>query len=72
MSDEKALRFLRLPQVLALTGLSKTTIYSLAQRGEFPRPIALSPRTSAWPEHLINEWATARLAGKPWTPGQAA
>ncbi|WP_374015346.1 helix-turn-helix transcriptional regulator [Phaeobacter sp. A36a-5a] len=29
----------RRPEVEALTGLSRTTIYAMMSRGEFPRPV---------------------------------
>ena len=34
-------RILRLPEVLALTGLSKSTIYRLMPVGEFPQSVKL-------------------------------
>lgn len=40
--------FLRLPDVKALTGLSKTSLYSLIREQDFPAPIRLGPRAVAW------------------------
>ncbi len=31
----------RLPEVKTITGLSKSTIYAAAKRGDFPSPISL-------------------------------
>jgi len=40
--------FLRLPEVLKLIPLSKTTFWEYVRRGKFPKPIKLSERASAW------------------------
>ena len=54
----------KLPQVLAKTGLSKSHLYALAQKGEFPKPIKLSERSSAWVESEVNDWIDARIAAR--------
>lgn len=41
-------KLLRLPQVSAITGLSKSSIYSKVAEGDFPKQISLGPRTVAW------------------------
>ncbi len=46
MTDHKKL--LRLPAVKEATGLARSTIYALIAKGEFPRPIKLTPKLSAW------------------------
>lgn len=40
--------FLRLPQVLALIPISKSTWWEGCKSGRFPKPIKLGPRTTAW------------------------
>ena len=52
---------IRLPQVLKRTGLSRTTLYRLVQSGDFPRPVKISPRASAWRSLEITEWIATRL-----------
>ena len=52
---------LRLPDVEARTGLRRSHIYSLAARGEFPKPLKLGDRASAWVEAEITEWVRARI-----------
>ena len=48
---------IRLKQVLARTGLSRSSIYAKAKNGEFPSPIKLGGgRSSAWLEHEIDRW----------------
>ncbi len=55
-----ATHFLRLPSVLARTGLSKTTIYRLIGEGDFPHPVKLGPRASAWRAADVEGWAQSR------------
>lgn len=53
---------LRLPDVLARTGLSRSTIYSLIPKGEFPPSVPLlGSRTVAWTSTSIDEWISERL-----------
>jgi prophage regulatory protein len=54
-------RVLRLPIVLAKTGVSRATIYRLVKRGDFPSPHKLSERTSVWNEADVDSWLKARL-----------
>lgn len=53
-------QILRLPQVLATTRLSRSTIYSLVQKGQFPTPIKLGERASGWLETDIVNWVESR------------
>jgi prophage regulatory protein len=50
-------RLLRLREVLQTTGLTRSTMYSLAARGLFPRPYKISARASAWRESELRQWA---------------
>ena len=40
--------FLRLPQVLALIPVSKSTWWEGCRTGRFPKPVKLGPRTTVW------------------------
>ena len=40
--------FLRLPQVLDLVPVSKSTWWAGCKTGRFPKPVKLGPRTTAW------------------------
>ena len=53
IADNTTPRLLRLRGVLALLGISKSRFYLGIKRGEFPVPIRLTPRTSAWSEAEI-------------------
>lgn len=53
-------KHLRRRAVEEITGLSRSTIYSMMDRGEFPRPIKITGKAVAWPESAITEWLAAR------------
>lgn len=55
---------LRLPAVIAATGLARPTIYLRIKDGLFPKPVKLSERSIAWPESEIASLNAARIAGK--------
>ena len=55
-------RFLRLPEVLARTGLSRSTIYVRLEQGRFPRPVSLGSRAVGWVEAEVDEWMRERIA----------
>lgn len=40
--------FLRLPQVLAIYPVSKSACWAGCKSGRYPKPVKLSPNTSAW------------------------
>tara|TARA_Y100000589_G_scaffold273153_1_gene266479 strand:+ start:196 stop:369 length:174 start_codon:yes stop_codon:yes gene_type:complete len=47
---------LRLPQVLAMVGLSKSTLYRKVKAGLFPAPIKLSANLVVWKQEVVMEW----------------
>ncbi|UWQ07920.1 helix-turn-helix transcriptional regulator [Aliiroseovarius crassostreae] len=49
-------KLLRRPEVEALTGLSRTSIYRMMDEGEFPRPVRVGKRAVAWREADLTEW----------------
>ena len=55
-------RFLRLPEVLARTGLSRSTIYVRLDQGRFPRPVSRGARAVGWIEAEVDEWMRERVA----------
>ncbi len=58
---------LRRPAVEAVTGLSRSSIYEMMDKGEFPRPIRIGKRSVAWPQSSIETW----LAERPISQGAA-
>lgn len=61
----EAMRILRLRDVVYLTGLSRSTVYSLIQNEKFPKPLRLSARASGWLLGEVEEWINScREGGK--------
>jgi len=54
------MKFLRIRQVMQLTGLSRMTIYRLELAGRFPKRRRLSENSVAWLESDIEAWANSR------------
>jgi prophage regulatory protein len=52
---------LRLPEVKARTGLSRSTVYLRISEDNFPSPIKLGPRMVGWLEADIEAWLTAQI-----------
>lgn len=55
-------KILRLPDVIARTGLSRSTIYLRISERQFPRSITLGPRAVGWLEADIDAWLEERIA----------
>ena len=60
MSDQ----FLRDAEVRRLTGVKRSTRYEWIARGEFPKPIRLSPRLVVWSAAEIAEWQAKHMAAR--------
>lgn len=54
---------LRRPDVEARTGLSRSTIYELMTKGEFPKQVRLSARAVGWRESDVVRWLESRQSG---------
>ncbi|MGA2085480.1 MAG: AlpA family phage regulatory protein [Terracidiphilus sp.] len=55
---------LRLPDVKASTGLSRSTVYLRITQGVFTHPVSLGGRAVGWPAHEVAALNAARIAGK--------
>lgn len=55
------LKLLRFPAVRERTGLSRSTIWRLERRGEFPRHHRIAPNVIAWLEEEISDWIDERV-----------
>ena len=53
-------RILRRPAVENKVGLSRSSIYELMTKGEFPKQIRLSARAVGWTESSIDAWLESR------------
>jgi prophage regulatory protein len=56
------MRFLRLKEVIAQTGLGRSTIYKFMDEERFPKSVSLGDRAVAWVESEIEDWMCERLS----------
>ena len=54
-------QILRLPAVIDLVGLSRSSIYLAISNETFPRPIKLGTRARGWLRAEIEEWLGRRI-----------
>jgi prophage regulatory protein len=59
------LRLLRFPAIRERTGPSRTTIWRLERRGDFPRRHLIFTNALAWVEEEVLEWLRARISASP-------
>lgn len=62
--DTREVVLLRLREVCRRTGYSRSEIYRRVAAGDFPRPIKLGDRASAWIEYEVSQWIAARIAAR--------
>lgn len=55
---------LKIEKVKDRTGLSKSTIYRLMEKGRFPKQMKTSDNTVAWVESEIDGWLSERAAAR--------
>jgi prophage regulatory protein len=58
--DVQTATFLRLPTVLSLTGLGRSTIYRMIAEDKFPHPVLLAARAVAWRRTDLEKWSELR------------
>ena len=54
----------RLPEVMDMTGLSRSSIYLRISTNEFPKPVKLGRRAVGWPEDTIIAWQAKMMEAK--------
>jgi prophage regulatory protein len=59
-ANAKPKRALRLNDVLTKVGISRTQLYRLISRGQFPRQFHLSERTAVWDEAEVDAWLRSK------------
>ena len=53
-------RMMRLPEVLRLTGLGKSTLYEMISDDRFPRQVKIGERARGWRSRDIASWLESR------------
>jgi prophage regulatory protein len=55
------IRLIRLPEVMTMTGLSRSSIYERKSRGSFPQSISIGARAVAWDSTQIEKWIEEQI-----------
>jgi len=55
----------RLPEVLRHTGLSRSTIYEMISRGDFPQQVQLGRRAVGWIAKDVLDWIQVKIDTNP-------
>lgn len=67
---QKPLRFVRIHEVLARTGLARPTVYKRIAAGDFPPPVKVGS-ASVWVESELDAWMRSRIRTRPANPQEA-
>lgn len=57
-------RLIRLPEVMAICGLSRSSVYAYVTRGEFPAPVKITRQASAWVQQEVQDWVEQRISAR--------
>jgi len=55
------MRLLKLPEVSRLTGVPRSSVYWRVSKGQFPAPIKIGERASAWRSDEIEAWIASKI-----------
>ena len=56
------MKLIRLAEVTARTGKTRSRIYEAMAAGEFPRPVKIGERAIAFVEAEVEEWIASRIS----------
>ena len=59
LTESSPERLLRLPEVISQTGLNRNSIYQIE---DFPKPIKIGARATAWVQSEVQEWIKKRIS----------
>jgi prophage regulatory protein len=54
------MKFLRLPEVLGIIGISRSKLYADIKAGAFPPPVSLGARAVGWINTEVDSWMMAQ------------
>lgn len=60
---------IRIAEVVAQTGLPRSSLYAQVKRGDFPPPIKLGARAVGWRVEDVEAWIAARPEAGSWKGG---
>lgn len=61
-TDHREERLILLPEVLEISGLSRSRMYEAIHEGTFPSPVHTGKRRSAWVKSEVHAWVRALIA----------
>lgn len=56
------MQLIRLPEVIEMTALSRSSIYRLMKKRDFPKSVKIGGRAVAWILEEIEKWLEERIA----------
>ena len=56
---------LRLPEVMRLSGYSRSMLYSLISQGLYPKPLKIGERAVAWPSQEVERMVESIISQQP-------
>lgn len=56
----------RISQVIAQTGLPRSSLYAQMKEGKFPKPLKIGARSVGWRVEDVEAWIAARPEGGSW------
>jgi len=56
------MKFIKLTEVIAMTGLGRSSIYNFMADGSFPQSVPLTARAVRWLEKEVQEWMLEKIA----------
>ena len=57
------MKIVRIQYVINVTGLSRTTIWRLERRGDFPNRLRLGQNSCGWVAQEVEDWIASRPRG---------
>ncbi|HDZ9156520.1 TPA: AlpA family transcriptional regulator [Vibrio cholerae] len=58
------IRLIRFREVLAMTGLSRSSMYRFIEENQFSTQVQLGGRAVAWVESEVQEWIAQRITNR--------
>ena len=62
-------QIIKISAVTKLCALSIATIYRLIEKGEFPKQLKLSERSSGWLLHEVEQWLDSKASAREVSNG---
>jgi len=64
------MKFIKLKEVMTMTGLARATVYKHMGDKKFPKSVSLGDRAVAWLESEVEEWMLERIAQRDDARGE--